>query len=342
MSSLPTNSIPPGIGVRLAGVGSAVPDKVLTNADLEKLMDTSDEWIVQRTGIRERRIHEPEKGLTASHYGAEAMKAAMADAGTSIDDIDLLVVATMTPEMPTPSVSSLVADKLGAGPIGAFDICAGCCGFVFSLNVAHDLVKTGRYKNVAVIGTDCLTKFADYSTYGRSTAILFGDAAGGVILQATNNPNQGLIAQAMHSDGGRAKHLYIPCAKPDFFDQKDYDQRKLGVVQMNGPAVFKFAVSTFPDLIEETLDKAGLKAEDVDHFVCHQSNARILSAARERFGLPEDKLLVNIDRYGNTVAASVPLVLDELKKGGRIEEGQKVMFLAFGAGLTWGSSLWQL
>lgn len=333
---------PTNIGVRIAGVGSAVPDKVLTNADLETMMDTSDEWIVQRTGIHERRIHEPDKGLTTSHYGALAMKAAMADAGMSIEQIDLLVVATMTPEMPTPSVSSLIADKLGAGPIGAFDICAGCCGFVFSLNVAHDLIKTGRYKNVAVVGADCLTKFADYSTYGRSTAILFGDAAGCVILRATSNPEQGLIAQAMHSDGGRAKHLFIPCAKTDFFDPADYDERKLGVVQMHGPAVFKFAVSTFPNLIEETLAKAGLTAADVDHFVCHQSNARILSAARDRFGLPEDKLLINIDRYGNTVAASVPLVLDELKKGGRVREGQRVMFLAFGAGLTWGSSLWQL
>ncbi len=337
MTTLPTN-----IGVRIAGVGAAVPDKVLSNADLETMMDTSDEWIVQRTGIRERRVHEPEKGETASYHGARALDAALKDAGRSVDDLDLLVVATMTPEMPTPSVSSLMADHLGAGPIGAFDICAGCCGFVFAMNVAHDLIKTGRYRNVGVIGTDCLTKFADYSTYGRSTAILFGDAAAGVVLQASDNPAQGLIAQAMHSDGGRAKHLFIPCAQTDFFEQADYDERKLGVVQMNGPAVFKFAVSTFPNLIDETLKKAGLEAADVDHFVCHQSNARILSAARERFGLPEDKLLVNIDRYGNTVAASVPLVLDELKKAGRVGEGQKVMFLAFGAGLTWGSSLWQL
>lgn len=336
------SAIPSIKGVRIAGIGSAVPERILSNADLESIMDTSDEWILQRTGIRERHVHDEEGGETTSVLGANALGKALADARLSASDLDLLLVATMTSEMPTPSASCLIASRVGAGSIGAIDINGACSGYVFALNLAHDLMACGRYSTVGVIGVDCITQFCDYSTYGRGASILFGDAAAGVVLQATDDTSKGLLAQAMHSDGQRAQHLFIPVAQRDFFDPNEYDERKLGAIQMNGQAVFKFAVSTFPNLIAETLDKAGLQAADVDHFVCHQSNARILSAARDRFGLAEEKLLVNIDRYGNTVAASVPLVLDELKRAGRIDEGQRVMFLAFGAGLTWGSSLWQL
>lgn len=328
-------------GVTIAGSGSAVPARRVTNHDLVSLMDTSDEWIVQRTGIRERRLYDPAIEGTAD-LATDAARAAIADAGTQPHEIDLVVTGTMTPDSPTPSVACIVADRVGAGKIGAMDLNAACCGFVFSLNVAHGLVASGTYRSALVIGADTITRFCDFSTYGRNVAVLFGDGAGAVVIRATQDASKGLIAQAMHSDGGGAKNLFIPGRKCDFPSSVEFEPRKVSKIHMDGQAVFKFAVGTFPRLIEQTLDTAGLRPEDVDHYVCHQSNFRILESARERFGLPPEKLHVNIDRFGNTVAASVPLVFDELRRAGRVKEGQRVMFLAFGAGLTWGSSLWQL
>ena len=332
----------PGLsGIHIAGCGSSVPQRQLTNADLEKLMDTSGEWIVQRTGIHGRRVHE--RGVeTTSKFAVEASRKALGDAGVPGEAVDLVIVATMTADMPTPSVSCVVAAGLGTGNAGAYDLNAACSGFVFALNTAHALMRDAGYRTVLVVGADLVTRFCDYSTFGRGAAILFGDAAGAVVLRASDDAGKGLIAQAMHSDGGRARHLYIPRMGCDFFEGDEFDERKLGSIQMNGPAVFKFAVSTFPKLISATLEKASLNPEDVDHYVCHQSNQRILQAARDRFGLPEEKLHMNIDRYGNTVAASVPLLFDEIRRNGEVREGQRVMFLGFGAGLTWGSSLWQV
>ncbi len=331
----------PAIGVRFAGTGSAVPARVLTNADLEKVMDTSDEWIVQRTGIRERHIHDPDAGEGTAPLGTAALRKAMTDAAVAPEELDLIVAATMSPDMPTPGVACMIADRVGAGQIPAFDISAACSGFVYALNVAESLMRSGGFRTVGLVGADCLSRHADYSTMGRGTAILFGDAGGAAVLRRTDDGSKGLLAQVMHSDGGGARHLYVPTHRSHMTPGDEYDERKMGVVQMHGPAVFKFAVGTFPNLIEETLNRARLTADDIDHYVCHQSNSRILEAARERFGLPREKLLVNIDRYGNTVAASCPLVLDELNRSGRLREGDKVMFLAFGAGLTWASSLWQ-
>ncbi|RLE24728.1 MAG: 3-oxoacyl-ACP synthase [Actinobacteria bacterium] len=331
----------PNLGVTIAGVGSAVPGRVLSNKDLEDVMETSDEWIAQRTGIRERRVHTPGNETNAS-LGADALRAAMADANTDATELDLVITATMTADMPTPSASCLITHSIGAGNIGAFDLNAACSGFVFGINVAHGMIRNGMARTIGLVGVDIVTKFLDYSTFGRGASILFGDAAGAVILKVTDDTSKGLIAQAMHSDGGGSKHLFVPTCTADFFNRDDADERKLCKVQMNGQAVFRFAVTKFPMLIAETLEKASLSSDDVDHYICHQSNMRILTAARERFGLPEEKLHINVDRFGNTVAASVPLVLDELTKAGRIHEGQKVMFLGFGAGLTWGSSLWQL
>jgi 3-oxoacyl-[acyl-carrier-protein] synthase III len=332
----------PGLrfGVRIAGSGSCLPEKRITNKDLEAMMDTNDEWIVQRTGVRERRqvsANESTKDLAAG-----ALINALADARMSAKDLDLIITATMSPEMPCPPTSCLVANIIGAGTCGAMDLNVACSGFVYGMNIAHDLIKGGAYRSIAVIGADTLTKIVDYSTYGRGTAIIFGDGAGAAILRATDDGSQGILAQSMHSDGRGWKEIFVPQCDRDYPEASEHDSRKLGKVQMNGAAVFKFAVTTFSDLIQETLDKAGLTVNDVDHFVCHQSNARILGAARERFGLSEEKLYVNIDRVGNTVAASVPLCLDELRRAGRIKDGQKIMFLAFGGGLTWSSSLWQL
>ncbi|MDX9912828.1 MAG: beta-ketoacyl-ACP synthase III [Phycisphaerales bacterium] len=342
MTRMRANGALASAGVRLAGTGSALPARRVTNADLERVMDTSDEWIVQRTGIHERRIADREAGETTASLSATAVRAALADAQIAPTDLDLILCATMTPDMPTPSVACVVASELGAGNIGAIDMNAACSGFVYAINHAYALIKAGMARTIAVIGADSITRHMDFSTYGRGTSILFGDGAGAAVLCATDDASKGLIAQAMHSDGGGGKHLFIPTCRGDFYNAEDFDERKLEKVQMHGSAVFKFAVGTFPDLIQLTLDRAGMAAEDVDHYVCHQSNMRILHAARDRFGLPEEKLCVNIDRVGNTVAASVPLVLDEQRRAGRIREGNRVMFLAFGAGLTWASSLWQL
>lgn len=330
------------IGVRLAGVGSALPVTPMTNKDLEKVMDTSDEWIVQRTGIHTRYRVDPAKGESTYTLGAAALRNALASAGLEAKTLDLIICATMTPEMFCPASACRIADAIGAGRCGAFDLSAACSGFVYGMNLANDLIRGGAYRNIAVIGADTLSTLMDYTTAGRSTAIIFGDAAGAAVFSACDDPSKGVLAQAMHCDGAGWKDIYVPMLDRDFPAGTEPEASKICKVQMSGATVFKFAVSTFPNLIQETLDKAGLKACDIDLFVCHQSNSRILQAARERFGLPEEKLYVNIQRYGNTVAASVPLCLDELHKAGKVREGQKVLFVAFGGGLTWGSSLWQL
>lgn len=333
---------PPRVGCRLAGTGRALPSRVLTNADLEKMMDTTDEWIVQRTGIRTRYILDHEKGETALSLAIEALKKALADARMPGSDLDMVILSTMCQEMACPPSSVQLAAAVGATPSGAYDLCAACCGFVYGVNTAWGLIRSGLHRNVAVVGSDTLSTYMDYDERGRSTAILFGDGAGAVVLRATDDQRKGLIAHAMHADGNRWVDLYIPEKMTHFPEGTPPDKAAIHRVQMNGKGVFKFAVGTFPEVIAQTLEKAGLRSEDVDHYVCHQSNARILEAARERFGLPPEKLHVNIGKYGNTVAASVPIVLDELREAGRIHEGQKVMLVAFGGGLTWGTSLWQL
>lgn len=328
-------------GVAIAGVGSSLPERVLTNKDLEGMMDTSDEWIRQRTGIQQRHIiTEPEES-TAS-LAVVAGRVALEDAKLDPADVDHVIVATMTPDMPTPSISSMVAAELGCGTIGALDVNAACSGFVYGLNVAHEFIRGGVAKNVLLIGADTLSRMVRFNTAGRSTAVLFGDAAGAVALRATDDTTKGVLAQSMHSDGKGAKHLYVPCQLHQLTEAEGGNESLLNQVHMNGQAVFRFAVKTFPELIAQTLERVGLQAGDIDHYVCHQSNMRILDAARDRFGIDASKMRVNIDRYGNTVAASVPLVFDELKREGRLAEGQRVMFLGFGAGLTWASSLWQL
>jgi 3-oxoacyl-[acyl-carrier-protein] synthase-3 len=332
----------PSIGVRLAGTGLCLPEGRLTNADLTKLMDTSDEWIVQRTGVKERRKIDRARGESTATLAAGALKNALAAAHLQGSDLDLIICATMTPEMECPATACVVSALVSAGHCGAFDLNAACSGFIFGMNTAHDLIRGGAYRTIAVIGADTLTELMDYSNNGRGTAIIFGDGAGAAIFRATDDTSKGLLAQAMHADGEGWKEIYVPHEERDFPKGITCDPCKYGYVQMNGASVFKFAVGTFPELIQQTLDKANLTPDKIDMYVCHQSNARILASARERFGIPEERLYINIDRYGNTVGASVPLCLDELVRAGRIKEGMKVMFLGFGGGLTWGSSLWQL
>ncbi|MDX2131301.1 MAG: beta-ketoacyl-ACP synthase III [Planctomycetota bacterium] len=327
--------------MRISGTGSFLPEDRLTNGDLERLMETSDEWIVQRTGIRERRRARLREGETVTPLAARALSRALEAAGVRASSLDLVICATMTPEMDTPASACRIANLVGAGHAGAFDLNAACSGFVFALTVAHDLIKCGSHARIGVVGADTLTRAMDYSSAGRATAILFGDGAGAAILEACDNPSLGVIAHAMHADGGAWADIFIPRVPTDFPDDLPPDPARCGVVQMNGSSVYKFAVSTFPRLIENTLDKAGLSPDDIDFYVCHQSNARILAAAQQRFNIPDSKFYINIDRYGNTVSASVPICLDELTRAGRIRPGMRVMFLGFGAGLTWGSCLWQ-
>lgn len=331
-------------GVRIAGTGSALPEKRVTNFDLEKMMDTTDEWIVQRTGVRERRMVDKSKGETALSLSTAALGEALRDAKLKATDLDMIICASVTAEMICPSTACRIGEALGAGRAGAFDICAACSGWVYGMNIAHELIRGGTYNTIGVVGCEVLSSVLRYTTAGRGAAIIFGDAAAGAIIKATDDLSRGIIAQEMHADGTGWRDLYIPYAPTDFPPEHadQYDPDKLGIMQMNGKAVFRFAVSTFCDVIQSTLEKAGLKASDVDQFVCHQSNIRILEAARERFGIPQEKLYVNIHRVGNTSAASVPLCLDELRKAGRVAEGSVVMFVAFGAGLTWASSLWRL
>ncbi len=329
-------------GVEIIGSGKGLPKARLTNADLEKCMETSDEWIVKRTGIKERRRADADNGERTSTLAIEAMNAAIKDAGIDPSELDLLLVATMTPDSPTPSVACVVADACGAGNIGAMDINAACSGFVFTLSMADTMIRSGAYKTIGVIGADTVSRHVEYSTAGRGAAILFGDAAAAMVLRRCDDPSKGMIAHRMHSDGKGRQHLYIPSSEHDLPEGVEPDSSLYDLVQMNGQAVFKFAVSKFQEVIANTLDDAGISADEVDHFVCHQANSRILDSARDRFGIPQEKLMVNIHQYGNTVAASAPLVFAELVEAGKIQPGERVMLLAFGAGLTWGSSLWQL
>ncbi|MGP1273431.1 MAG: beta-ketoacyl-ACP synthase III [Phycisphaerales bacterium] len=330
------------VGVEIAGVGTAVPDQVVTNTDLEKVMDTSDEWIRQRTGIERRRRIRADQGESVKHLARAAVERALEHAGMDAAELDLVLMSTMSAEMTCPPTSCRIANEIGTQNAGAFDLNAACCGFVFGLNTAYGLMQTGQYRNVALIGADTLTNSVEFSTKGRNAAIIFGDAAGAVILKKTDDPAKGLIAQAMHSNGDRWADLYIPKTQHDFAEGDEFDEWQLGKLVMNGQSVFKFAVGTFPKVIEQTLERAGLQASEVDHYVCHQSNRRILDAARERFGLEESRFHINISEYANTVAASVPLVFKDLVDAGRVKKGQRIMFVGFGGGLTWGTSLWQI
>lgn len=332
--------MPPRVGVRILGSGSAVPDRVVTNDQIAALCNSSDEWIVQRTGIHERRVCDPLKGESNLQLCTKALGRALEAARVAPTELDLIIAGTITQDMRCPSTACLVAAALGCKATAAWDLGAACCGFVYSLNTAHDLIKVGTFKTIGVIGADTVSAITDYTN--RNVSILFGDAAGAVVLRATDDTAKGVVAQVNHANGSGWQELYMPGWDSHIKDGADRAAVRTGCLHMNGREVFKFAVTTFCQLIQETLDKAGVTVGDVDMFVCHQSNIRIIDAAAERFGIAKDRVYVNIDKYGNTSAGSVPLCFDELRRGGQIKEGQLVMFIAFGAGLTWSGSLWRM
>lgn len=325
-------------GVRIAGVGTALPARVLTNDDLAAIVDTNDAWITQRTGIKTRHIAD-EKTTTRS-LAVDALRTALADAKMDAKELDMVLLATMTPEMSCPSTAARVAHEVGATPAGAMDLAAACSGFVYGLNHAAALVQTGHYRNVAVIGSETLSRVTDYSD--RRTCILFGDAAGAAIVTACDNPDRGCLVQTMRSDGGLWSELYVPREESHLPENNGTFSGKLNTLQMNGQEVFKFAVTTTHAIIDETLEKAGVTADQLAAVIPHQSNRRILELVKKRMDLPDHKMVINIDKYGNTSAASVPLCLHEKRTSGELNDGDLVLFVAIGGGMCWTTSLWRV
>ncbi|MBI5587571.1 MAG: ketoacyl-ACP synthase III [Deltaproteobacteria bacterium] len=316
---------------RLIGTGSHVPKKILTNHDLEKLVETSDDWISTRTGIRQRHIAVDE---TTSDMAAKAAKNAMKAAGVSPRDIDLIVVGTVTPEMCFPSTACFVQSQLGIkSGAAAFDVSAACSGFLYALDVADRYIRTGAAAKALVIGVDRFSRIVDWKD--RSTCVLFGDGAGAVVLSAEKG-TKGVLSCHIHSDGRHWEMLYAdsPCP-PSPFEEKHISSRYL---KMNGNETFKIAVRTMGQAIGEAMETNGLTPEDISLLIPHQANLRIINAIRDRLKLPDDKVYTNLDRYGNTSAGSIPLALDEAVRDGRVKGGDIILFVSFGGGLTWASS----
>ncbi len=329
----------PPFGVRMAGTGSAVPPRILTNADLEKMMDTSDEWIVQRTGIHERRIVEQGVEDTAT-LSRDALVRALDAAGMKAEELDLIIIGCCTQELNVPSAASRVAGMLGLKTTGACDVLAGCSGFMYALNIGESLVRAGRPRAVGVIGCDVLSNISDFTE--RSVSILFGDAAGAAVLVRDDDPARGCLYQTLQGDGTSWETLYCPREQREVLEWDRANPIRIGCLRMQGREVYKFAVTKFREVIEDALLATGLEVDDIAQFVCHQSNARIIESAKEKIGLPVDKVLINIDKYGNTSAGSVPLCLDQLMRAGKIKDGDTIILVAFGAGLTWASSVWRM
>lgn len=320
--------------VGVIGTGKYVPEKILTNSDLEKMVDTNDEWIVSRTGIKERHIAAPDQATSDLAY--EAAIKALESAGMTGSDLDLIIVATITPDSSFPSTACILQDKLGAKGAAAFDLSAACSGFVYGLATATSFIQSGMYNNALVIGADCLSRITDYTD--RNTCVLFGDGAGAVIVgevpegrgfKSFDLGAEGAGGSLLQMEGGGSR---LPASIETVENKKHY-------IYMNGREVFKFAVRVMGTATVEVLRKAGLERTDVDLFVPHQANIRIIQSAMQRLELPEEKVVVNVDKYANTSAASIPLALVEAAEEGRMKAGDTVLMVGFGGGLTWGASV---
>lgn len=316
----------------ILGIGYAVPEGKLTNFDLEKMVDTSDEWITTRTGIRERRI--AAEGEATSDWAVEAGRRALAAAGRSPDDVDLLIVATATGDYAVPSTASIVQHRLGIKAAAAYDLGAGCSGFVYALDQAWHAVRAGGYNTALVIGADLLSRITNWED--RSTCVLFGDGAGAAVVGETAS-DYGVLATYLGSDGSGAESLYIPAGGSRQPVTSEAIAAGDHYLHMSGNEVFKFAVRIMEDATKEVLRRAELTADDIDLFIPHQANVRIIDAAAKRLGLTEDRIVVNVERYGNTSAASIPIALGEAVEEGRLRPGDRIVCVGFGAGLTWGA-----
>ena len=318
----------------ISGTGSSLPERVLTNAELERMVDTSDEWITTRTGIRERRI--AAEGDLLSRFAGEAARRALDAAGVAPADVDLIILATVTPDMPIPATSCTIQHELGCVNAAAFDMAAGCSGFIYAQSVAKQFLVSGRYRHVLVIGAELLSKYLDWQD--RTTCVIFADGAGAALMSAGQEP-QGVLASTMKTDGSMSDFIHMPgggCLHPS---SEQTVRDRLHFIKMRGNETFKIAVRSIEEVSLEVLRKAGLTPADVDWFIPHQANRRIIDAVGSRLGIGEDRCFVNVDRYGNTSAASIPIALDEAVRGGAVERGNVVLMAAFGAGLTWAASV---
>jgi 3-oxoacyl-[acyl-carrier-protein] synthase III len=316
-----------GLEVSITGLGCRVPDRVVTNEELSEHVDTTDEWIVERTGIRERRIAAPEEAL--SDVALPAARDALAQAGLEGKDVDLLIVATVTPDMAFPSTAAILADTLGAADAAAYDLSAGCTGFMYALAQAYGMLAGGLAKRALVVGGDLLSRILDWTD--RSTVVLFGDGAGAVVLEVVSE--QGFLGFELGADGGGGESLWLPGSGSRIFDDADR------YVKMNGREVFKFATRILVQSAEDLLAECGVTIDEVDLYVPHQANVRIIDHATRKLGVPSDKVVVNVDRYGNTSSGSIPLALADAAADGRLRPGGLVLMTGMGAGLTWGSAL---
>jgi len=325
---------------KIAGVGHYVPAKVVTNQDLEKIMDTSHEWIVERTGIQERRYFEPGIDTTAN-MGTKAAQKALAMANLSASNLDMIIFATLSPDYIFPGSGVLVQRELGLKNIPALDIRNQCSGFVYALSVADQFIKTGMYHNILVVGSEIHSSGLDFSDKGRAVSVIFGDGAGAVVLSPSETEKQGILSTHLHADGELAEEL--ACVAPSS-NKKERTTKEMiddGSIYpyMNGQTVFKNAVVRFPEVIMEALNKNGYQPQDIDMLIPHQANLRITSFIQQKMGLPQEKVFSNIQRYGNTTAASVPIALSEAVEQGKIKTGDLVCLAAFGSGFTWASAL---
>ncbi len=317
---------------QVVGWGKYVPEGRLTNQELEERVDTSDEWVRSHTGIGERRIASPEE--TSATMAIRAGASALRVAGIGPRRVDLIIVATITPDYPFPSTACLVQAALGAGRAAAFDVGAACTGFVYALGVAHDMIRSGTYDNALVIATETLSRIVD--PMDRDTCVLFGDGAGAVVLQAAQG-NGGILSVSMGSDGSGAELLIQPAGGSRFPATRETVEEGLHYVRMDGKAIYRFATHRMPRAIREAVRKAGFRVEDVALVIPHQANGRIIEAAMKRLQLPPDRAYLNLERYGNMSAASIPVALCEAIEEGRLKQGDLVVLVGFGAGLTWGS-----
>ncbi len=316
---------------RIIGSGSYLPEKILTNKDLETLVETSDEWIRDRTGIGQRHI--AAEGQTTGDLAYEASKRALEAAGVAANELDLIVLGTTTPDIIFPSTACLLQHRLGANGCAAFDVNAACSGFLYALATANAMIRSGVAKTALVVGAETLTRMLDWSD--RTTCILFGDGAGAVVLKADDN--EGIISTHLHADGGHKELLYNPVGVSVGFK---LDEKNAGVrVLMKGNDVFKVAVKTLDAVVEETLSANNLNKSDIDWLIPHQANLRIILATAKRLDMPMDRVIVTVDRHGNTSSASVPLALDEAIRSGKVKRGELLLLEAFGGGFTWGSAL---
>lgn len=319
---------------QILGTGYAVPDRVLTNRELESMVDTSDEWIITRTGIRERRICSPD--WATSDLALLAAEKAIKNAGIEAGDLDLILVATVTPDMVFPSTACLLQGRLGADKAAAFDISAGCTGFIYALAVADRFLMAGDYRYILVVGAETLSRITDYTD--RNTCVLFGDGAGAVVVGRRSGAN-GILSTYLAADGSGESLLYLPAGGSRMPATHQTVDEHLHYIRMQGNEVFRFAVNAIPECVRQVLEPAGVSIDEIDHFVFHQANIRILQTAVKRMKIPWEKTIVNIERYGNMSAASIPLAIAEAVEEGIIHPGQLLVMVGFGAGMTMGSAL---